>query len=177
MGFVRGLRKYDLEKLNPVSKKPYELSTYVTWWIRQSADIGVESQRKDAKLTVKLVKRIREYYKTFYILKTKLTNEPSVSEIADYLGTPTEYIQAIKDIIENSVPLSLDEPSGGGEGNEGTLMDCIADTSNVFGDIANKDFFDYIMHIANEVLQIRERNILLMRFRIAPYENPGKDIE
>lgn len=180
-GFLRGLRKYDITKINSKSGKPYELSTYVTWWIRQSTDLGVNAQRREMRFKAPLRRRIQEYYKTFYYLQGKLGDEPSNEELAKELDVPVSYIVDIKNSIDSSAVLSLDSDfehdAGGDSADSNSLYDMLACDTDIEEAFTRSSLHDTMQEILNQCLQLRERNILLMRFRIPPYDNPGKTVE
>ena len=65
--------------------KGYKLSTYATWWIRQSVTRALADQARTIRVPVHMVETINKMSKMQRKLTLELGYEPSVTELADAL--------------------------------------------------------------------------------------------
>ena len=117
MGLIKAV-----DKFNPI--KGYKLSTYATWWIRQSVTRAIADQARTIRIPVHVVERynrIRKVSGTFTQINGR---EPTMQELMELTGYDEERIkEAVKSL--ESEPLSLDTPARLDEPDETTLGDFI----------------------------------------------------
>lgn len=103
LGLIRAIDKFDIEK-------GVRLSTYASYWIRQSVSRAVAVQTRVIRLPVHKVDHLGKIKRVMGQLTQKLGRAPELEEIAEFTGdTPEDIHNLLQDGQET---LSLEEPVG-----------------------------------------------------------------
>ncbi len=154
MGLIKAVEKYDYSK-------GYKISTYATWWIKQSITRAIADQARTIRIPVHMVETIHRFSKISRQLLQENGKEPTAEEIAAKAGTTPERVLEIMRIAQE--PVSLETPVG--EEEDSHLGDFIPDEDTPApADAASfallKEQLAEVLHTLNP----REEHVLELRY-------------
>jgi RNA polymerase primary sigma factor len=114
LGLIRAVEKFDY-------RMGFKLSTYATWWIRQSITRALADQGRTIRLPVHVAEQVRRVMRSRRVLAQKMNRDPTVEELAKESGFTEKRVQELIDLVED--PVSLETPVGDGESLYGDLIE------------------------------------------------------
>jgi RNA polymerase primary sigma factor len=153
LGLIRAVEKFDY-------RLGFKLSTYATWWIRQSITRALADQGRTIRLPVHVAEQVRRAQRARRVLAQRLNRDPSVDEIAKEAGFTPERVNELFELVTD--PVSLETPVGDGES---MYADLIEDERSESPDAQTANSARSVeLARALEALEPRMRHVLSRRF-------------
>jgi RNA polymerase sigma factor (sigma-70 family) len=153
LGLIRAIDKFD-------TSKGVRLSTYASYWIRQSVSRAVAVQTRVIRLPVHKVDHLGKIRRVMGQLTQKLGRVPELEEIAAQTGDAPEQIHEL--LQDGQETLSLEEPVGD---DGATLADFVEnDLTQDLEDQVDSTLLEHEIRRALNGLTARESRIVELRY-------------
>jgi RNA polymerase primary sigma factor len=154
LGLIEAARRFDPDK-------GVKFISYAVWWIRQSIMQALAQQTGAVKIPVKQAVLVNKITRSYGELLKKLGREPTIEELAEYVGMEPKEVERLLSICQ--VPLSLDTPIGDEE--DTTFKDFLKGegTAEVEERVVQEELKQSIQEML-EQLTPQEKKIIIMRF-------------
>ena len=154
IGLMKAVGRFD-------PKKGGKLSTYGSWWIKQSIKRALANQSKTIRLPVHLVDKISKMRRISMRLQEELGREPTDEELADELGMTAVRVRQMR--VAAIRPASLDAPISSEESNSFSEVVEDENAATPYEDLKDKTVTGMLRDMVKH-LDAREATILRYRF-------------
>jgi len=165
IGLMKAVERFD-------PKKGGKLSTYGSWWIKQSIKRALANQSKTIRLPVHLVDKISRMRRTAMKLQEDLSREPTDEELAAELGTTAARVSQMR--TASIRPASLDAPVGDDDSNN--FSEIVEDERaiNPYDELEDKTVVSMLQDM---VKHLDEREATILRYRFGLEGGSEKTLE
>jgi RNA polymerase primary sigma factor len=154
IGLMKAVERFD-------PSKGGKLSTYGSWWIKQSIKRALANQSKTIRLPVHLVDKISKMRRVAMKLQEEFGREPTDEELAEELGMTASRVAQMRTAAIR--PASLDAPIGDDDSNN--YSEIIADeNADTPYELLEEQTVTRMLQEMVKTLDLREATILRYRF-------------
>jgi RNA polymerase sigma factor (sigma-70 family) len=120
LGLIRAVEKFDW-------RRGFKLSTYASWWIKQSIERAFVNQLRTIRLPVHIDDRLNRLLRTLAKATQEYGDVPSDEETAELMETTVQEVRKLRALIRDAQ--SLDVPLA--DGSETTLVEMVEDPGTI----------------------------------------------
>ena len=165
IGLMKAVERFD-------PSKGGKLSTYGSWWIKQSIKRALANQSKTIRLPVHLVDKISKMRRTSMRLQEELGREPTDDEVAGEMGMATSRVTQMR--LAAVRPASLDAPIGDDDSNNFAEVVQDENAETPYEQLEDKTVTTMLREM---VTKLDDREATILRYRFGLDGGPERTLE
>ncbi len=141
-------------------------STYASWWIKQAIKRALINSVQPIHIPAYMVEMMTKLKVANRQLEDRLGRLPSIEELSEHMKLSVKKLKIIRKAVKAyHAPTQVGGSSGGGDGDELTINDLVADTHNPGPDeqVHNNDDLRHLAELL-EAIDQRAAKILKLRY-------------
>ena len=157
IGLLRAVRRFDITRKT-------RLSTYATWWIRQSITRYITDNSRVVRIPVHFDEKMRRYSNFVKSVLQETGEDVSDELVADVLGFTLEEIEDIKNVMNSVSFVSLDSLIN--DEADASFLEMIADDNTTEDEYFKREHNEQLLECLDF---LKEREILVIKYRFGFY--------
>jgi RNA polymerase sigma factor (sigma-70 family) len=154
LGLGRAIEKFNY-------RMGYKLSTYATWWIKQSIARALADQLRTIRIPVHRTEELNRYKRAVAQLAAKNGRDPSLDELAEYLEMKRKDIEELRMLAIDPISLNM----GVGDDSSSELGELVSDDKAVDPEDQVMDgVMETVLHDVLARLPIQKRQVIMLRW-------------
>lgn len=166
LGLMKAITRYDVTK-------GFRFSTYATWWIKQAIMNAIPTIGHNISIPIHMYEDLKKYQRAYVILSEQNNNNPTILEVASYLGISFDKACKLSSIQLDTISTNLNV----NEDDDFELGDLLPSDEEPPDDIISKRYLPQYIKKLIIYSNLSEREILVLMFRYGLIDEQTKTLE
>jgi len=164
LGLLHAVEKYDPDMVNPETGKPFQFSTYATWWIKQSMDREGKNTQSTIRLPIHVTRSMAAVKRIQRKLYLRGIHDPKPSDYAEYFDedfTPKDLrtFELVPYTYSENILATVDAEE------VSSIFDTVEDESLMtLEDTVDRELLKTAISQCLDSLNDSERTVIMLRF-------------
>lgn len=165
LGLMKAITRYDVTK-------GFRFSTYATWWIKQAIMNAIPAIGHNISIPIHMYEDLKKYQRAYVILSEQNNNNPTILEVANYLGISFDKACKLSSIQLDTISTNLNV----NEDDDSELGDLLPSDEEPPDDIISKRYLPQYIKKIIIYSNLSEREILVLMFRYGLIDEQPKTL-